>query len=199
MKRGYVMAYPAEKIDYSYKYSDYLSWSDDVRCELIDGRVYDMSPAPTPRHQEVLGQVFNFFLNYLKGKPCKVFVAPFDVRIPKGNQRDEDIDIVVQPDITVVCDRDKLDEKGYRGVPSLVVEVVSQSTLKKDIKDKLLLYERVGVKEYWIVYPNEKAISVFTLKENNQYSRPDMYCEGDNVRVGIFEDLEINVIEIFNV
>lgn len=142
------MAIPERKHDEHYTYRDLLSWPEDQRWELIDGVAYDMTPAPIRRHQEILGDLHLQIGNFLIGKPCRVYMAPFDVLIPKHDEGEEEIDTVVQPDIAVVCDRSKLTERGCKGAPDLVIEILSPSTAEKDTLTKLKLYERAGVKEY---------------------------------------------------
>lgn len=182
-----------------YTYADYLTWQVQERLELIKGRLFKMSPAPMRYHQELSGALFGEFRNYLKGKPCKVFHAPFDVRLPKSQeqQKDGDIYTVVQPDIVVVCDHAKLDRKGCLGVPDLIVEILSPSTAAKDVKDKFALYEEVGVQEYWIVHPEEAILEVFRLNECWKYQLERIYTREDTVKVGIFEDCSIALCDIF--
>ncbi len=126
-------------------YGEYLQWPDDRRYELIDGVAYAMTPAPTRRHQEVLLEIARQVANALLHHACKAFIAPFDVRLPKGDEADEQVDTVVQPDLSVVCDPDKLDERGCRGAPDWVVEVLSPATASHDHKLKRAVYERAGV------------------------------------------------------
>jgi len=133
--------------DVKYTYKDYINWSDEESWEIIDGTLYNMSPAPTRRHQKISGELFAAIHSYLKDKTCEVYSAPFDVRLSINNENDDDITNVVQPDISVICDLMKLDDKGCNGSPDLIVEIVSPSTLKKDLKEKFYLYEKVGVKE----------------------------------------------------
>ncbi|MEK7812897.1 MAG: Uma2 family endonuclease, partial [Candidatus Desantisbacteria bacterium] len=150
-----------------FTYKDYLQWPDDERWELIDGVAYDMSPAPSRRHQEVVVELVSQFHNYLKDKPCQVYVAPFDVRLPEfdedgaGDHLDEDIETVVQPDIVIVCERGKLDDSGCKGSPDIVIEVLSPYTAKKDMITKYHLYERHRVKQYWIFDPATDEAVVF--------------------------------------
>lgn len=182
----------------TFTYGDYEKWSEEQRWELIDGFPYDMSPAPSRKHQEILGGLYLQFALYLKNKPCKVYLAPFDVRLPQGSESEEMIRTVVQPDLTVVCDPTKLDERGCLGAPDLVVEILSPYTAAKDLKIKLALYERVRVKEYWLVQPLDRTIMVFILQEDGQYAKPAVYDHHDKVSVGIFEgDLRIDAVEIF--
>ena len=187
----------AEKQDERFTYGDYLTWDDGERWELIDGVAYIMTPAPSPYHQLVLGELFIQFRNFLRYTPCQIYLAPFDVRLPEGDEAEEEVRTVVQPDITVVCDRSKLDDKGCKGIPDLIIEILSPSTARKDLKEKFLRYERAGVREYWIVDPSGKMVTVFKLSEGGQYGRPDVYSEEDRVKVGILEGLEIELEPVF--
>lgn len=190
------MAAPQKK-GQLYTYADYLDWSDDEKWEIIYGEPYAMSPAPSTDHQAILGELFYQFRSYLKDRTCQVFVAPFDVRIPQEDEKDEDIKSVVQPDISIICDKGKIDSKGCIGAPDLIVEIVSSSTFRKDVKDKFFLYEKSGVKEYWLVYPGEKTVMVYKLGEDGKYGRPEVYSEEESVKVGIFQRLNIDLREIF--
>ncbi|MFH1096124.1 MAG: Uma2 family endonuclease, partial [Candidatus Desantisbacteria bacterium] len=136
------------------------------------------------------------FSVYLRGKTCEVFSAPFDVLLPEGNENEEDCQTVVQPDILVICDKTKLDSRKCKGAPDLAIEILSPSTTKKDMTVKFARYERAQVKEYWIVHPIDKTILVYKL-EGNKYARPAMYSAEDRIKVGIFEDLEIDLGEVF--
>ena len=155
---------PAKQTQQSFTYRDYRQWPEDERWELIEGVAYAMSPAPTRTHQTILGEVFRQIANFLEGKPCQVFVAPFDVRLPEQNEADDEIINVVQPDILVVCDASKLDEKGCRGAPDWVIEVLSPSTASKDHVRKKSLYERHGVREYWLVHPTDHILTRYLLE-----------------------------------
>jgi Uma2 family endonuclease len=177
-------------------YADYLTWPDDERWEIIDGVPY-MLAAPTWQHQSVSGQLMMQFGNYLSGKTCRAFSAPFDLRLPEGDEADEDVETVVQPDVTIVCDKSKLKGTGYYGVPALVIEIVSPATGKMDRLLKFNRYEKAGIKEYWIVDPDSKLVSVFTLQGNNRYGRPETYTDTDSVKVGAFPDLTITLSEVF--
>ena len=180
-----------------YSYADYLTWRFKERVELILGKVFRMSPAPSSSHQGVSALILGSFLNYLKGKPCKVFHAPFDVRLPKNvPSLDADVETVVQPDICVICDLAKIDEKGCSGAPDLVVEIVSKSSVQRDLQDKYALYESAGVKEYWIVYPIEKSLSVFLLDNGNYVSSRPLTI-GDRVRSQVLPDIDLDLGEIF--
>lgn len=152
-------------------YADYLTWPEDVRYELIDGVAYLMTPAPDLSHQEVAGEIFRQLANALQGKPCRAFIAPMDVRLPKGNEADEQVDTVAQPDVLAVGDPAKLDRRGVRGAPDLVVEVVSPSTSGHDHVLKRSLYERAGVREYWLVHPGDRLVTRYLLA-NGEYGKP---------------------------
>lgn len=191
------MGFVAKKEDQKYTYRDYLTWPDDERWEIIDGIAFNMSPSPSRLHQEISMLLSTQFSVYLKGKPCKVYHAPFDVRLPVGNEEDEEVETVVQPDIVIVCDRSRLDDRGCKGAPTLVVEIISPYTAGKDLKEKFNLYEKVGVKEYWIVDPSNQTVVVYKLGADEKFGRPEAYTPVDSVKVGIFEDLTIDLREIF--
>lgn len=159
--------------------------------EFIDGKIY-LQAAPSVVHQLVVTNLSTEFGNYYKGKQCRHFVAPFDVVLQVEEKTHR-----VQPDLTVVCDRKGLGEQNYRGVPTLVVEVLSPSTASIDFIKKMELYMKVGVKEYWIVSPQNNMVQIFSLKENGEYSEPLIYSKDEIVKSEVFEDLEIKLIDIF--
>lgn len=156
-----------------HSYGEYLTWPEDVRYELVDGEAYLMAPAPDLAHQDVAGEVFRQLANQLAGKPCRAFVAPVDVRLPKGNEADDHIDTVVQPDVLVVCDEAKLSRRGVRGAPDWVLEVLSPSTAGHDQVTKRRIYERAGVQEFWLVHPMDRVLTIYRLL-GTEYGRPDM-------------------------
>ncbi|MEQ8222023.1 MAG: Uma2 family endonuclease [Candidatus Eremiobacterota bacterium] len=186
----------AMKLEERYTYKDYINWDDSEYWELIDGIAYQMAP-PSTRHQEISGAIFNKFYNYLEDKTCKVYTAPFGVRLPVENEPDELIKNALLPDIVIVCDKNKIDEAGCRGTPDLIVEILSPSSSKRDLEDKLALYEKALVKEYWIVDPLNKFIQVYTLNENNLYGKAKVYSKDDRIKVSIFSDLEIDLTTVF--
>ncbi|EXJ14037.1 Uma2 family endonuclease [Imhoffiella purpurea] len=152
-------------------YADYLGWPEDQRFELIEGVAYAMAPTPTRQHQRLVGELFRVIADALEGSGCEVNIAPFDVRLPEGDEADGDIDTLVQPDISVVCDPAKLDDRGCRGAPDWIVEVLSPATAGHDQVRKLSLYERHGVKEYWLVHPVDRVVIIYRL-EAGAYGRP---------------------------
>jgi len=187
----------ALKLETRFTYGDYLTWDDGERWELIDGVPYNMSPAPRVRHQRILGELHRQFANWLFDKPCQVFLAPFDVRLPEADESDELVETVVQPDLSVICDRTKLDETGCRGAPDLIVEILSPATAHKDLNEKFDRYERAGVREYWIVDPTGQTARIFTLSPEGNYGRPEAYGAGDRVTVGILPEIEIDLTVVF--
>jgi len=154
-------------------YGEYLGWPEDVRYELIQGEAYLMGPAPDLAHQDVAGEVYRQVANQLSGKPCRVFIAPVDVRLPMASEADEDVDTVVQPDVLVVCDASKLDRRGVRGAPDWVVEVLSPATASHDQVLKRRLYERAGVGEFWLVHPLDRVLTIYRLV-GAEYGKPDV-------------------------
>lgn len=187
---------PLPQGDRKYTYDDYLTWPDNERWEIIDGVPY-MQAAPSWQHQAISGQLLKQFLIYLDGKPCQAFSAPFDLRLPEYGEKDEDTTHIYQPDILVICNKEGLKGTGYYGSPNLVIEVLSPSTAKTDKLLKFNQYEKAGIKEYWIVEPDTKLVSVFIMQDNNRYGRPEIYSETDNVKVSIFADLTIDLTTVF--
>ena len=154
-------------------YGDYRAWPEDVRYELIDGIAYAMRPAPTVSHQETAGAIYRQIDEQLDRSPCRVLIAPLDVRLPRGDEADAAVDTVVQPDLLVVCDPARIDERGVRGAPDWIIEVLSPATAAHDQVRKRDLYERAGVREYWLVHPTDRIVTVYRL-ENGRYGRPDI-------------------------
>lgn len=146
-------------------YGEYLTWSDGQVEELIDGAAYVKEPpAPSRSHQEIVGELYFQLKLALEGKGCRIYVAPFDVRLPKAAEADDDIDTVVQPDVLVVCDLRKLDDRGMRGAPDWIAEVLSPATAAYDQHLKLAVYERAAVPEVWLVDPIDRTLTVHWLK-----------------------------------
>lgn len=191
------MGLPAENQAQLYTYKDYAGWPDEERWELIDGVPYNMSPAPSRFHQKISGALFSKIHNYLEGSPCEVYHAPFDVRLPEGQEPEESIITVVQPDIAVICDQSKLDEKGCKGAPDLVIEIVSPHSVSKDMKEKPALYERHGIKEYWIIHPIDKLAIVYHLQEGKTYIKPVIYSEEDTLESKALAGLSVALKTLF--
>ena len=153
-----------EANDY-YTYADYLEWDEDFRAEIIHGTVYMMSP-PLTVHQRIAGRLYLKLASYLEGKPCEAFIAPFGVRLfPKEDKSD---DTVVEPDLVVVCDPSKIDERGCNGAPDLIIEIISPSNFRKDRIIKFNAYLKAKVREFWIVSPEGESIEVHLLDEERE-------------------------------
>ena len=187
----------APKLKERFSYADYLNWSEDERWELIDGIAYDMSPAPTPRHQKVSFTLSRIIADYLDDKSCELYPAPFDVKL-SDETMDELVDSVVQPDLSVICDMELLDERGYNGAPTLVVEVLSESTASKDLAEKYFLYQKPGVKEYLIVNPWAETVTSHILNEAGKFSSPTTYSKEDNMPVAAMAGLTIDLSKVFS-
>jgi Uma2 family endonuclease len=184
------------RLEEHFTYGDYRTWPDDERWELIDGVAYDMSPAPGFRHQMVSSELVAQLVAHLRDSSCRVLAAPFDVRLPRGDEADDAIDTVVQPDLVVVCDKKKLDEKGCKGAPDLVIEILSPSTSSKDLHEKYELYERVGVKEYWIVHSLDRTVIVFR-RDSDSFGRPAMFAGEDRIEVPLLGELVVDLNLVF--
>ncbi len=183
-----------------YSYADYITWMDDVRRELFDGFIKLMTPSPSAKHQEISFNLSRLFGNYLFKKHCKGFAAPSDVRFPKNkdSKSDKQVYTVLQPDLYIVCDLSKIDTRGCFGAPDLIIEIVSAKNSKLDVKDKFAIYEENGVREYWIVSPNDETVNVFVLDENGKFQFKGLYAGDDKIPVNIFNgDLEIDLTEVF--
>ncbi|KAA6321556.1 hypothetical protein EZS27_028805 [termite gut metagenome] len=184
-----------------YTYADYLTWTDNKMRELLDGFIKIMSPAPTLTHARLTRKISYPMIRHIdkrKGK-CEVFVAPFDVRLPKSKDATDNDKIytVVQPDICIVCDPAKLDKRGCLGAPDMIVEILSPATLKYDLNEKFNLYEAAGVKEYWVVSPT-MGVNIFILQENGKYGEGIAYEDmDDQIPVQTLEGLSISWKELF--
>ena len=184
----------AKKLDNYFTYADYCTWPDDERWELIDGVAYAMSPSPTRWHQSVSWKLAGQLYKFLEGKSYQAFHAPFDVRL----NADGADDTVVQPDILVVCDEKKLENgKGVVGAPDLIIEILSPSSARHDSVTKLNLYMRSGVREYWIVNPDSKTVSVHTLRGDFGYIIRAYDENNTAVPVEVLDGCVINLAEVF--
>lgn len=181
----------------TYTYADYLKWTFDERLELIKGYIFKMSLAPAEFHQRILTIVGSEIYNYLKKKPCKVYFAPFDVRLVRKMVTDREITTVVQPDICVICNPEKIDKKGCLGAPDIVVEILSPGNNKTELKNKYEVYEEAGVKEYWIFQPDSKSFLKYVLDENGHYQTTKLLTLGDEVTSTILPGFKLNLDEVF--
>ncbi|MDE7243448.1 MAG: Uma2 family endonuclease [Oscillospiraceae bacterium] len=187
------MALPQEK---SYTWADLRSWDGPERYELIDG-VPRLLAAPATVHQRISGRLYRQLANYLDGKKCEAFYAPFDVRLfEQDGDCPEDIDVVLQPDLMVVCDPKKIDAAGCKGAPDFVIEVLSQSSMRHDLLTKRNLYQQAGVREYWTVDPIYQVIQVNIL-QNGQYTLKTIAGAGDQLAVEALPGCVIDLSAVF--
>ena len=177
-----------------YSYADYLVWKIKERVELLKGKILEMS-APSPIHQEISGNLQGALFVFLKNSKCKLYTAPFDVRFPQKGE--SQVYTVVQPDLCVGCDLEKIDSKGCVGAPDLVVEILSPGNSKKEMKSKFALYQEEGVREYWIVDPDRELVFVY-VAENKKF-RPTLPITDDYVRSTIFPNFSIHTADIFHI
>jgi len=187
-----------KKVSENFTWADYLQWPEERRCEIIDGQIYDMTPAPGTAHQEVSANLMYEFCGFFKNKPCKVFAAPFDVRLAEKKENRNSCSNVVQPDISIICDQKKIDEKGCAGAPDLVVEILSASTASKDQVKKRRLYERHGVKEYWLIHPIERYAHIYALKDG-AYELIGVFDDEATLESQLFTGLAVKMTEILPV
>jgi len=177
----------------AYTYKDYLTYDENERIEIIEGEIINMNPAPSRIHQEIISELHFKLKEYIKSNngSCKVYPAPFDVILKDDDDEVINSKNIVQPDISVICDKNKLTEKGCTGSPDMIVEVISPYNPSNDYVRKLNLYEKFKVKEYWIVNPTRKNILVYVLTENG-YDAPITYAFSDKVKVNIYDNFEID-------
>lgn len=178
----------------SYSYKDYLLWKLKERVEIIKGKIMAMSPAPNRLHQDISLKLTSKFLKVFPNDGCKLYVAPFDVRFPDENGN---VKTVVQPDLCVICDPNKLDERGCLGAPDLVVEILSPGNSKREMKDKYELYQEQGVSEYWVVRPEERNIHIYVL-ENGRYIGIAPVVEDDVITSVRFPNLSFSTSGLYD-
>jgi len=185
--------------DKTYSYADYLTWKFQERIEIFKGKIFRMSPAPNTSHQKVSMRLTKFFLQKFNNHSCNLFAAPFDVRLldSKKSTENKSVFTVVQPDLCVICDEEKIDERGAFGAPDLVIEILSLGNSKKEMKYKFDLYEEAGVLEYWIVNPADKTILIYALKDN-QFTGLHPLIEEDQIKSPLFPQLDFILEEIFS-
>lgn len=186
----------------SYTYGDYLTWQFGDMVELIKGKIFRMTPAPNLAHQRASSNLHVIIGSFLMKKPCQIFAAPFDVRLPlpPKKQSSDHINTVVQPDLSIICDDSKLDIHGCNGAPDWIIEILSPATSKKDLTDKYEIYQNAGVREYWLVYPTEQIIAPYVLNAEGVYQpiRTNPFVVGEKVRVSVFPGLELEVSAVWN-
>lgn len=183
-----------------YTYADYLTWQFEQTVELIKGKILPMA-APSRRHQAISRELNGVFYNYFKKHQCEFFAAPFDVRLfdkVKTAKANKDVYTVIQPDICIICDLNKLDEKGCKGAPDLIIEILSPGNSKKEMRIKKRLYEENLVKEYWIIDFDHEQTFQFILDEQQGVYQPPVICVSDEVlECALFSDLKIDLEELF--
>jgi Uma2 family endonuclease len=155
-----------------FSYAHYLTWPEEERWEIVDGIAWAMSPAPSRIHQDLVGNLFVQIKQQLKDRPCSVYIAPFDVRLAAADAADDEIESVVQPDISIFCDRSKLDDRGAHGAPEWIIEILSPATALRDQTTKRDLYARHGVSEYWLVHPGDRTLTCYRHPTEGRYGVP---------------------------
>ena len=181
-----------------FMFADYLTLDEDERIEIIGGEAFMMAP-PSRIHQEICFEIGRQLGNYLEGKRCKVYPAPFGVRLfEQDGDSPENVDTVVEPDISVVCDRSKLDKHGCKGAPDLIVEVLSPSTQRHDQLVKLNLYQRAGVREYWIVDPENRTVRVMVQAGDGTLQIHEVYRREDVAKVNVLDGCFIELSKVFS-
>ena len=185
-----MLPHTVEERDAPLTWTDYRSWPDDERREIIDGLAYAMSPAPSTKHQIVTGNLFSLVTQRLSGKPCRPFVAPTDVKL-------SDLD-VVQPDILVVCDPARIAPTHIEGAPDVAIEVLSPATSAKDLRQKKALYERTGVREYLVVDPLEQYAIRFLLGADG-FDKGTVFAAEEMLVLATLDSLEVPLWEVFEV
>lgn len=188
---------PSSEYNSNYTYADYLRWKIEERIELFKGMILKLS-APNRVHQSISSHLHIKIGSFLLNKKCQIFSAPFDVRLPIQNKKkDHEIITVVQPDLCVICDLTKLDDRGCCGAPDLVIEILSPGNSSKEVRLKYNIYEEAEVKEYWLINPTEQNLIAYSLDENKKFSGGKMYANGDLLHSTSINGLEINISNIF--
>lgn len=190
------MPLPAKRERFTF--ADCLTWDEDERIEIVNGEAFMMA-TPSRIHQGICFEIGRQLGNYLEGKQCKVYPAPFGVRLfEQDGDSPENVDTVVEPDISVVCDRSKLDEHGCKGAPDLIVEVLSPSTQRHDQLVKLNLYQRAGVREYWIVDPENRTVRVMLQADDGLLHVHEVYRQEDVAKVNVLDGCFIELGKVFS-
>lgn len=190
-----------DELDFSktYTYADYYSWRFEERLELIKGKIFKMSPAPGGNHQTIALNIGTDLNHFLRDKKCRVYIAPFDVRLVRDGKSDKKVKTVVQPDVCVICDLTKMaEERSCLGAPDIVVEILSPGNNKKEVKIKYDLYEEFGVKEYWVVYPVERTIIRYILNNEGKFiTEGGALTFGDKITTPILPGFELALDDVF--
>lgn len=187
------MALPQEKTNYTF--ADYLSWDGEGRIEILDGQLIMMAP-PSRIHQKISMELCYQIRRFLEGKTCEVYAAPFAVRLfEEDDDEPEDVQTVFEPDIVVICDKNKLDDHGCKGAPDLIVEILSPSTIRHDLIFKMRRYQQAGVKEYWVISPESQTVQVFTLEAG--YKVYEAYTADDIAEVTVLNGCFIKLSNVF--
>ena len=190
-----IIRLPAEKEHCTF--ADFLEWDENERYEIINGEPYMMAE-PTTAHQRISMDLGSQIHAFLKDKPCEVFAAPFGVRLFETENDDpRDVDTVVEPDLSVICDPSKLDDYGCKGAPDVVIEILSPSNSRHDRFVKYNLYQRAKVREYWIVDPTAKTVEAYRLDENGYLKLSDMYNAADTAKITALNDLPVDLNTVF--
>jgi Uma2 family endonuclease len=176
--------------EHRHTWTEYQTWPDDERWEIIDGVAYNMSPAPSIRHQTIIGNLYSLLHRQLAGKSCRPFIAPTDVRLSETD--------VVQPDILVVCDPAKITPSHIEGAPDLVVEVLSPGTSARDLREKKWLYQRSGVREYWVADPLELYVQRFLLPSEGRYGEPEVFGTHEILPSDVLDGVTVDLNEVFD-
>ncbi len=189
------MSLPAKKEQFTF--ADCLTWDEGERIEIINGEAFIMA-LPSSYHQEISVAITSQLYNFLEGKQCKVYPAPFGVRLfERDGDSPEDVDTMVEPDISVVCDKSKIDKHGCKGAPDLIIEILSPSTRRHDRLVKLNLYQRAGVREYWIVDPDTQSVQVFLLDVGGFLHIHEEYGQSDIAKVNVLNGCFIELSKVF--
>lgn len=188
------MALPAENKRYTY--ADLLAWDKSEQIEIINGEAFMMAGA-SPRHQEISAELTRQLANFLEGKRCRVYPAPMDVRLfEQDGDSLKEVDTVVQPDLSVICDKSKIDQRGCKGAPDLVIEILSPSTQRHDQLVKLNLYQQAGVREYWIVDPENRTVRVM-VQDDGILRIHEIYDREDLAKVHVLDGCFIELSKVF--
>jgi Uma2 family endonuclease len=189
---------PAKKDDRRYLYRDYKAWPEDERWELIEGVAWNMSPAPSMGHQAISMELSHALRAFLGKSGCRVFAAPFDVLLPeKQGQAEDEVSNVVQPDLAVICDPSRLRPFGCLGAPDWVIEILSPYTSRRDMAEKRSLYERHGVREYWIVDPGNKYVHAYRRREDGRYGDPEVFLGAATITSTVCPGFTLAIGELF--